>query len=233
MLTISILLIGAVVHGFPTNHLTSSTIGFSSRKLSFPLLSAGKGFGELRQDGYAKRDKKSISVSVGVEVAKKNDNVGVTTTDDKTHGSGPKISAFSDTSARETLNSGQLALEKLRRERAEQYDSELRKVREMMIADQQISTSPAVIPEKVAMRMGRRMLPFVGVPFCLGMLSFVGFWYMATYKDLEFQPALVATSTIVLLGLGLLVSGNKKGSFLIAMSKSYIGFVVIVSFQFC
>jgi len=52
--------------------------------------------------------------------------------------------------------------------------------------------------------MGKRMLPFVGLPLFGGMGVFVGFWYLATYKGLEFQPTLVAYSTIVVLIVGLL-----------------------------
>lgn len=54
------------------------------------------------------------------------------------------------------------------------------------------------------MRMGMRMLPFVGVPLFGGMGVFVAFWYFATYKGLEFQPSLVAYSTIAVLAVGLL-----------------------------
>jgi hypothetical protein len=53
--------------------------------------------------------------------------------------------------------------------------------------------------------MGGRMLPFVGVPLFGAMGTFVGFWYMATYRDVEFEPALVAATTIVLLVVGLVV----------------------------
>jgi hypothetical protein len=102
-------------------------------------------------------------------------------------------------------NEGQRALAEMRRQRAESRDAELRKVREMKMADEQVQQAPAAIPEKVAQRMGARMLPFVGVPLFLGLGTFVGFWYMATYRDLEFQPALVATSTIVILATSLVV----------------------------
>jgi len=61
----------------------------------------------------------------------------------------------------------------------------------------------AVIPEKVAQRMGKRMLPFVGIPLFGLVGTFVGFWYMATYRDVEFQPALVAGSTIAVLAVSL------------------------------
>lgn len=67
------------------------------------------------------------------------------------------------------------------------------------------SPEAAVIPEKVAQRMGKRMLPFVGIPLFGTLGSFVGFWYMATYRDMEFQPALVATVSVALLVVGLLV----------------------------
>lgn len=105
-----------------------------------------------------------------------------------------------------TLTAGQRALEEMRRQRAEQKDAELRKVQQLIQTDQQLQEAPAAIPEKVAQRMGARMIPFVGLPLFLGMGSFVGFWYMATYRDIEYEPSLVAASTIGILVLGLLVS---------------------------
>ena len=105
-------------------------------------------------------------------------------------------------------NTGQRALQEMRRQRAEQKDAELRAVRDMLQADEQIVEAPAAIPERVAARMGRRMLPFVGLPLIGGMGCFVTFWYLATYKDLEFQPALVAFSTIAILVLGLVVRAS-------------------------
>lgn len=98
------------------------------------------------------------------------------------------------------------ALERMRRDEAEKRDAELRKVRELRSVDEFVKDDPtaAVIPEKVAMRMGSRMLPFVGIPLFGGMGAFVAFWYLATYKNMEFQPAMVATTTIGLLVVGLL-----------------------------
>ena len=55
------------------------------------------------------------------------------------------------------------------------------------------------------------MLPFVGIPLFGAMGSFVGFWYMASYRDMEFQPALVATVSAALLVMGLLVSTGRIG----------------------
>jgi len=52
--------------------------------------------------------------------------------------------------------------------------------------------------------MGMRMLPFVGLPLFGGIGVFVAFWYLATYKGLEYQPTLVASSTIAVLVVGLL-----------------------------
>jgi len=103
------------------------------------------------------------------------------------------------------MNAGQRALAEMRRQKAEEKDAELRRVREMLSADQQMKEAPASIPEKVAQRMGKRMLPFVGLPFILGMGTFVGFWYMATYKNLVFEASTVAGATIGILVFGLLV----------------------------
>lgn len=48
------------------------------------------------------------------------------------------------------------------------------------------------------------MLPFVGIPLFGSFASFIAFWYLAVYKDLEFQPAVVATTSFAFLGTGLL-----------------------------
>lgn len=103
-------------------------------------------------------------------------------------------------------NAGQRALAQLREEAAQKQRGEIEKIREIRSVDEFIREDPtaAAIPEKVAMRMGRRMLPFVGVPLFGGMAAFVAFWYFATYKNVQFQPALVAFTTIGLLAIGLL-----------------------------
>lgn len=105
------------------------------------------------------------------------------------------------------MSQGKAALERMRRDRAEQRNQELLKVKEVQEVDAMLRESPeaAAIPEKVAQRMGKRMLPFVGIPLFGAMGSFVGFWYMATYRDQEFQPALVAAVSIGLLAIGLVV----------------------------
>ncbi|CAB9514836.1 Protein of unknown function (DUF3464) [Seminavis robusta] len=104
------------------------------------------------------------------------------------------------------MNQGQKMLAAMRREQAEKKDADLRRVKEIREVDQMLQESPeaAAIPEKVAMRMGKRMLPFVGIPLFGSLGAFVGFWYFATYKDMEFQPGMVATTTIVILASGLL-----------------------------
>lgn len=111
-----------------------------------------------------------------------------------------------ETSPEPTMNAGQRALEKIRRERAEQKNAELQRARELLQQDMQVQQTAAAIPEKVAQRMGQRMIPFVGIPLFLSMGVFVGFWYMATYRDMSFEPSLVAASTILILVLSLLVS---------------------------
>lgn len=108
------------------------------------------------------------------------------------------------------MNQGQIALQQMRREQAEKKDIELRRVREIRDTDRMLQDSreAAAIPEKVAMRMGKRMLPFVGIPLFGSLAAFVAFWYFATYKDLEFEPGMVAASTIVILVSGLLVRAD-------------------------
>ena len=101
------------------------------------------------------------------------------------------------------LTPGQITLAEMRRQKAEERDRELRKVKELREMDKAVAEAPAAIPEKVAMRMGQRMLPLVGGPLFLGLGSFVAFWYLATYKNMEFEPLTVAVSTIGLLVVGL------------------------------
>jgi Photosynthesis affected mutant 68 len=115
-------------------------------------------------------------------------------------------SSVSSTASSSSMNSGQRALQELRRQNIEQKDQELRQVRELIQADTQVQTAgPVAIPEQVAQRMGLRMLPFVGIPFFGGMMTFILFWYYATYQNVQFEPTLVAASTILLLLVGLVV----------------------------
>jgi len=100
---------------------------------------------------------------------------------------------------------GRETLARLRRAEVEKRDLELRKVRDLQLLDTELSqdATGGVIPEKVAQKMLGRMLPFVGIPLFGGIGVFIGFWYFATYKNVEFQPALVAFTTIGILGISL------------------------------
>jgi len=106
----------------------------------------------------------------------------------------------------ESLNMGKKRLEMLQVEAQAKKDEELRALETLRETDAMLreDAGAATIPERVAMRMGKRMIPFVGVPLFGGMALFVGFWYFATYKDIQIQPVIVATSTIGLLVFGLL-----------------------------
>lgn len=105
----------------------------------------------------------------------------------------------------EQKNLGQQALDKLRDEATQKQVNEVEKIREIRSVDEFIRDDPtaAVIPEKVAMRMGKRMLPFVGIPLFGSMGAFVAFWYYATYKNVQFETGLVAITTIAFLVIGL------------------------------
>jgi hypothetical protein len=105
------------------------------------------------------------------------------------------------------LSQGKAMLERMRRDKAETRNDELRKIKAVKDVDAMMRETPdaAAIPERVAQRMGKRMLPFVGIPLFGGMATFVGFWYMATYRDTQYEPLMVAVSTIGVLVAGLLV----------------------------
>jgi len=97
-------------------------------------------------------------------------------------------------------------LQTLRSREAEARDDELRKLRDLRDTDALLKedTSAAVIPERVAQRMGKRMVPFVGIPLFGSVATFIAFYYLATQKDMEFQPAVVATTSFAFLAVGLL-----------------------------
>ena len=81
---------------------------------------------------------------------------------------------------------GKIALEKMRRVKAEERNAELQKIQNVQDIDQLVRDTggeAAVIPEKVAQRMGKRMLPFVGIPLFGLVGTFVGFWYMVRLVD--------------------------------------------------
>ena len=107
-------------------------------------------------------------------------------------------------------NTGSTMLQQLRSREAEKRDAELRKLRDLRDTDALLAedAGAAAIPERVAQRMGKRMVPFVGIPLFGSFASFIGFWYLAAYKDMEFQPAIVATTSFVFLAVGLLVRYN-------------------------
>jgi hypothetical protein len=165
-----------------------------------PALNAAKGFGDAPK---TKKPKKSSAPPPleAPQVVKAEDTIIET---------GPSDSNPFPVQETSDASLGKQALERIRRERAEKRNEELSKMREVQETDALLRESPgaAVIPEKVAQRMGARMLPFVGVPLLGGMGAFVGFWYMATYRDMEYQPALVAATTIGMLAIGLVVCHN-------------------------
>jgi uncharacterized membrane protein len=183
------------------------TSSFSTRALrksdiSIHLAAKKKGFGSDEQDSKKRSRKTNKGQVSSSSVAT---TTATTTLPSKPQPAQPQTPLQQQQQQQsqppQSLNDGQKALAEMRRQNAEKRDAELRKVREMQLADAQVQDAPAAIPEKVAQRMGARMLPFVGVPLFLGLASFVGFWYMATYKDLEFQP----TTTIVILATSLVV----------------------------
>jgi len=183
----SLLLASGAVEGFVAPR--SSRAGSKD-----PLRAKPKGFGADAAAPASKPNKPARIASPGSDAAPTIDNPFA-----------PPAAAASSSSSSPEYNAGKAALERMRREKAEQRNAELRKIKELKDTDAMLqeSSEGAVIPEKVARRMGNRMLPFVGIPLFGSIGTFVGFWYMATYRDLEFQPALVAASSIAFLAIGL------------------------------
>lgn len=110
--------------------------------------------------------------------------------------------------APEEINAGQKALKRMRSQQNDKKEEELRKIKEMRNVEEYVreNSSAAVIPEKVARRMGARMLPFVGIPLFGTMGTFVIFWYLRVYKNVEFETSAVAIITIGILAVSLIVS---------------------------
>jgi len=77
-------------------------------------------------------------------------------------------------------------------------------VEQLRSVDRQVAEAAPVIPEDVATNMIERMVPFVGIPIGLAGSSFVGFWYLAKFKDMVFPTILVASVTVGFLVVGLL-----------------------------
>ncbi|KAG7344235.1 DUF3464 domain containing protein [Nitzschia inconspicua] len=163
---------------------------------SLPLAAAKKGFGNTETQQPRPQKKKTIQSPIPPPTSSIDEDTTATAADFK---------PTPTTAPPPDVTQGKIALERMRREKAEQRNQELQKIRQVRDIDQMVRESPesAVIPERVAQRMGKRMLPFVGIPLFGSMASFVGFWYMATYRDMEFQPVLVATTSLVLLAVGI------------------------------
>ena len=173
-----------------------------------------KGFGDTKQKKKRNKKKKPVSAAAAAAppMERLKDETEITSSDDNLFN--PFEQPSTQTSAAtQDLSRGKAALARMRREKAEQRNAELQKMKEVQEVDQMMRETgggAAVIPEKVAQRMGKRMLPFVGIPLLGGMGAFVGFWYMATYRDMEFQPVLVAGTTIALLAVGLIVRNKLR-----------------------
>ena len=177
-------------------------------------LSAGKGFGD--KPSMPTKQKSSPPVSSSSPAS--SSSVETTIAPSPSAGEGGEDDAPSSSKGD---SAGSELLRQLRSREAEKRDAEIRKLRDLREADALLAedAGAAVIPERVAQRMGSRMLPFVGIPLFGSFASFIGFWYLATYKDQEFQPAIVATTSIGFLVVGLLVRGG-GGDWLVFSNSS-------------
>lgn len=175
--------------------LTSAAAGPLFAKKSKKGNAGGKGFGESKAP--VAKQKPAV-----VETAEQSVAPPVPSTDYDSAADLANPVSFATTEPQ--MNTGQRALAKMRAERQSKKDEELRRIAEIRKMDAQVAEESAAIPERVAQRMGKRMLPFVGIPLFGGMGAFVAFWYFATYKGVEFEPVVVAATTIGMLAISLL-----------------------------
>jgi len=198
-LATTLAIVSTTCDGFSLSQPTSTV------NSALEMAKGGKGFGSTPPPPQKKKKKAPVDAGQQPVMATKpqDDEIPIASLDN------PELFNPFDDSVREQktdTSRGKAALDKMRREKAEQRNAELQKMKELEEVDQMMLETggeAAVIPEKVAQRMGKRMLPFVGIPLFGSMGAFVGFWYMATYRDMEFQPVLVAGTTIALLAIGL------------------------------
>jgi hypothetical protein len=184
-------------------HLSATKKGFGNTNTTPPTKSQQK----KKRNDNVNQSPSSITTPANT-ILQEEEDVTATAADYKLTTTPKTTTTTTTTTTTNTVSQGKIALQRMRREKAEQRQEELQKIRQVQTIDQMVRESPeaAVIPEKVAQRMGKRMLPFVGIPLLGSMTSMVGFWYMATYRDMEFQPVLVATTSLVLLAIGIVVS---------------------------
>lgn len=196
-----------------SNQISHDRLSFSSLWMA----KKKKGFGnDATASSSPRKKKKNLPDSVPTATTSQSPTAGIdaneltaSSNDIDSNKLAPSSTTIPDNNAEfdnVPVSRGESALSKLRRHEAEKRNAELQRMKQVRDVDRLVwetGGEAAVIPEKVAQRMGKRMLPFVGIPLFGGMASFVGFWYLATYRDMEFQPVLVAGTTIALLAIGL------------------------------
>jgi len=197
--TVTTILLAATTLLAPSDGFSFPQPSTSAVSGALEMAKGGKGFGSSPPPPK----KKAKPVPEATALERQKDDTQITGSDDNMFN--PFDKSMQSAVAQDTSR-GKAALDKMRRESAEKRNAEIQKMKDVQEVDKMMLETggeAAVIPEKVAQRMGKRMLPFVGIPLFGGMAAFIGFWYMASYRDMEFQPVLVAGTTIALLAIGL------------------------------
>ena len=182
-LTAAFVAIIPLTSAFTISHFSSRIIPNQHQQLGWPLSASGKGFGDKTTTTKQTSEKQSQSSlpspqsSTSVETTVATSSYGDETT--------------KDASGTITENTGSQLLRELRSKEAEKKDAELRKIIELRETDallQEEGASASAIPERVAQRMGKRMLPFVGIPLFGSFASFIGkyiYKYMICIHNLQ------------------------------------------------
>mmetsp|Transcript_66474 Transcript_66474/g.110537 ORF Transcript_66474/g.110537 Transcript_66474/m.110537 type:complete len:261 (+) Transcript_66474:72-854(+) len=92
---------------------------------------------------------------------------------------------------------GRQTLEKMRRAAGEDVSSKPTTLRQQLTKEELEPIDPTsnVMPEVVADRMLKRIVPFAGIPVLGAFALFSGFWYANTQLGLDLPPSIVAYST--------------------------------------
>lgn len=183
-LTAAFVAIIPLTSAFTTSHFSSRIIPNQHQQLGWPLSASGKGFGDKTTTtkqtsvNQSQSSLPSPQSSTSVETTVATSSYGDETT--------------KDASGTITENTGSQLLRELRSREAEKKDAELRKIIELRETDallQEEGASASAIPERVAQRMGKRMLPFVGIPLFGSFASFIGkyiYKYMICIHNLQY-----------------------------------------------
>ncbi|CAM9428334.1 unnamed protein product [Discosporangium mesarthrocarpum] len=126
----------------------------------------------------------------------------------------------------EAKDEARKSIERMEKEQAERQEKQMQRVKDVISVKEATKDNPnaGVVPEVVANRMLKRMIPFFILPVVSGVGVFVSYFILAKKYDFEVQPTTVAITTqlpffIALVGITYAILSaswdeDREGSFL-------------------